>query len=146
MKRFVIMVVILALATSLMGILPAFGQTDDNALVYKANLTNYPGTSSAYGEVMVWKGGEVKVKLSVVYEVEQIYNVVLEWGPVPPASPGRNSTLLGIITTDKHGKAIEYFNLSTDTLLTMATSPGFAIRKPGPGLPVAATVLLIPQN
>lgn len=144
MKRLVMMIAILALAVSLIGVIPASGETDDNELVYKSAMIDGGHSSTAYGYVMVWANGEVKVKLFVEGETGKTYDVAMDYG-----SPNaRLSVILGAITTDKKGRAIEYFDLS-DTGLYIATTPGFVVRArgvpPGPGSAVASTGFLVPS-
>jgi hypothetical protein len=147
MKKYIITAIILAILVSLIGIMPmAYAKDDNHGLVYQCALIDGPNSDTvAYGEVMVWYNYQVKVMLVVESETvdvgEQTYAFALNYGP----PTNRDAVFVGNITTDKKGKAIEFFTLPPKPVDAppVATTPGFIISliggPPGMGSSIATT-------
>jgi hypothetical protein len=109
-KRIIGIAVITALVVTAIAFVVPVGAKSENGLVYNAVLFSIPDSDDVLdrGEVKIWADGKVKVEIKVANAVNQTYIVLLEWG----GPSARTASLLGHITTDDQGHAIQFYDLA----------------------------------
>ena len=108
MKRELITAVLIAVLIALVGAKPSVRAEESSALVYKAALVDLLGSGADVGEVMVWDNAKMKIRLAFEgVPAGKTYYVTIDSGP----TWDRTTNFLGSMTTDKNGRAIEFFDL-----------------------------------
>lgn len=118
MKKIVVILTLVALICSLVVTTIPAAADNSPKLVYKVALVDHemnPDITGS-GEVKIWENGECQIKLEIEEEIAGTYPVLMDYGP---PTEGK-WVLLGTITTDSHGKANEYYNLSLFTPLDVS--------------------------
>jgi hypothetical protein len=152
-KRLLIIAAMVTVLVTVVGTLAVANASENAELVYKAQLIDGPDVDgTAYGDVTVWSNGEMKVRLFVEGAPgEETYNLAMGYGW--PASIHYVILFPFEITTDKHGRAIESFDLSDIPPLAgkIVAGPMFHVRTqpvpgpdPQPSRIVAVTGIVIP--